>query len=64
MLGFEPEWTVAAGIREVAAAVRAEPALRDYQNPAYHNVQALRQTLTTPRRRRGDWTAARESASA
>jgi len=64
VLGFEPEWTVAAGIREVAAAVRAEAALRDYQNPAYHNVQALRQTLTTPRRRRGDWTAARESASA
>ena len=60
VLGFEPEWTVAAGIREVAAAVRAEPALRNYQNSAYHNVQALRQTLTTPRRRRGDWTAARE----
>lgn len=64
VLGFEPEWTVAAGIREVAAAVRAQPALRDYQNPAYHNVQALRQTLTTPRRRRGDWTAAHEPASA
>src|SRR5207302_7813864 len=58
VLGFEPEWTVAAGIREVAAAVRAEPALRNYQNSAYHNVQALMQTLTTPRRRRGDWTAA------
>src|SRR2546430_17622925 len=47
--------SVAAGIREVAAAVRAEPALRNYQNSAYHNVQALRQTLTTPRRRRGGW---------
>src|SRR5256885_1825096 len=59
VLGFEPEWTVAAGIREVAAAVRAEPALRDYQNPAYHNVQALRQTPPMPRRRSGDWAAAR-----
>ncbi len=64
VLGFEPEWTVAAGIREVAAAVRAQPALRDYQNPVYHNVQALRQTLTMPRRRRGDWTAAREPTPA
>ena len=60
VLGFEPEWTVAAGIREVAAAVRAHPALRNYQNPAFHNVQALRQSLATPRRRRGDWTSARE----
>jgi nucleoside-diphosphate-sugar epimerase len=64
VLGFEPEWTVAAGIREVAAAVRAQPALRNYQNPAFHNVQALRQTLTTPRRRHGDWTAAREPTPA
>jgi len=64
VLGFEPEWTVAAGIREVAAAVRSQPALRNYQNPAYHNVQALRQTLTTPRRRSGDWTTAREPTPA
>src|SRR5205823_5697710 len=44
VLGFEPEFTVPAGIREVAAAVRGQPALRDYQNPAYHNVEALKQT--------------------
>ena len=54
-LGFEPEFTVAAGIREVAAAVKADPALRDYQNAIYHNVQALKQTFVTPRRRRTDW---------
>src|SRR5213083_1666418 len=45
VLGFEPEFTVPAGIREVAAAVRGQPALRDYQNPAYHNVEALKQTF-------------------
>jgi nucleoside-diphosphate-sugar epimerase len=64
VLGFEPEWTVADGIREVAAAVRGQPALRNYQNPVYHNVQALQQTFSTPRRRREDWTPAREPASA
>src|SRR5438094_424483 len=64
VLGFEPEFTVAAGIREVAAAVRSQPALRDYQNPVYHNVEALKQTFTTPRRRRGDWAPPRELARA
>ena len=64
VLGYEPEVTVAAGIREVAAAVRSQPALREYQNPVYHNVHALKQTFTTPRRRRGDWTPAREPAHA
>ena len=54
VLGFEPDLTVPAGIREIAAAVRSQPALREYQNPAYHNVEALRQTFTMPRRRRED----------
>jgi len=70
-LGFEPEFTVAAGIREVAAAVRLDPMLRDYQNAIYHNVQALKQSFLTPRRRRTDWlpgavpaASARASASA
>jgi len=54
-LGFEPEYTVAAGIKEVAAAVCAEPGLRAYQSAAYHNVQALQQAFTKPRRRRSDW---------
>lgn len=64
VLGFEPEVTVAAGIREVAAAVGGDPALRYYHNPVYHNVQALKQTFATPRRRRGDWAPAREPARA
>ena len=45
---------MAEGIREVAAAVQSQPALRSYQDPAFHNVHALRQTFATPRRRRGD----------
>ncbi len=64
VLGFEPEFTVPAGIREVAAAVRSQPTLRDYQNPAYHNVEALKRTFATPRRRRGDWAPSRELAPA
>src|SRR6266567_8077052 len=64
VLAFEPEVTVAAGIREVAAAVRGDPALRKYQNPVYHNVQALKRSLDMPRRRREDWTLAREPAHA
>jgi nucleoside-diphosphate-sugar epimerase len=57
-LNFEPDFTVEAGIREVAAAVRANPSLQAYQTAIYHNVQALQQTLQTPRRRRTDWMAA------
>jgi len=53
-MGFEPEYSVAMGIREVAAAVRANPHLQQHQSPVYHNVQALKQTLTAPRRRRDD----------
>jgi len=53
-MGFVPEYSVAMGIREVAAAVRAHAHLQQHQNPLYHNVQALKQSLTTPRRRRGD----------
>jgi len=62
-LGFEPEYTVAAGIKEVAAAVCAEPGLRAYQSAAYHNVQALQQAFTKPRRRRTDWIPAHPSPS-
>jgi len=64
VLAFEPEFTVAAGIREVATAVRSDPALRKYQNPVYHNVQALKRSFDMPRRRREDWTLAREPANA
>ncbi len=58
VLGFEPEWTVPAGIREVAAAIRADDRLREYQNPVYHNVQALKETFVRPRRRRSDMAVA------
>ena len=43
LLGFEPEFSVADGIREVAEAVRSDSALRRYRDAGYHNVQALRQ---------------------
>ena len=45
VLGFEPEFSVADGIREVAAAVRGEPALQQYKEPVYHNVEALERRL-------------------
>ncbi|GLC27482.1 NAD-dependent epimerase/dehydratase family protein [Roseisolibacter agri] len=45
VLGFKPEYSVADGIREVAAAVRAREELRTYQHPLFHNVQALRHRL-------------------
>ena len=57
-LGFEPEYSVARGIREVAAGVRASPALRHYQSPVFHNVQAFKQSLAAPRRRRDDFAPA------
>jgi nucleoside-diphosphate-sugar epimerase len=57
-LGFEPEYTVARGIREVAAAVRGTPALQHYQSPVFHNVQAFKQSLVAPRRRRDDYSPA------
>ena len=55
VLGFEPEFSVAAGIREIAAAVRADARFRQYQNPAYHNVHALKESFAQPRRRRSDF---------
>lgn len=64
VLRFEPEVTVAAGIREVADAIRADARLRDYQNPNYHNVHALKETFVRPRRRREDRTPAPELAGA
>jgi nucleoside-diphosphate-sugar epimerase len=59
VLGFEPQYSVSDGIREVAAAVRADPALRRWRDPIYHNVQALKETFVTPRRRRDDRLPAR-----
>jgi nucleoside-diphosphate-sugar epimerase len=54
VLGFEPEYAVPDGIREIAAAVRANATLQRWQDPAYHNVQALKQTFVAPRRRSDD----------
>jgi nucleoside-diphosphate-sugar epimerase len=59
VLGFEPLYTVADGVREVVAAVRAHPALRHWRDPIYHNVQALKETFVAPRRRRDDRLPAR-----
>jgi nucleoside-diphosphate-sugar epimerase len=64
VLGFEPEYSVADGIREVAAALRADPALRRWQDARFHNVQALQQTFVAPRRRRGDFARVRTLAEA
>ncbi len=64
VLGFEPEHAVADGIREVAAAVRADPALRRWQDARFHNVQALQQTFVAPRRRRDDFAPVRSLAEA
>jgi nucleoside-diphosphate-sugar epimerase len=58
VLGFEPEYSVSRGIREVAAAVRANPQYQRFEDPAYHNVKALRHAVVTPRRRRDDHPAA------
>ena len=59
VLGFEPQYSVSDGIREVVAAVRADPALRRWRDPIYHNVQALKESFVTPRRRRDDHPPAR-----
>ena len=64
VLGFEPEYGVADGIGEIAAAVRADPALRRWQEARFHNVQALQQTFVAPRRRREDFAPVRSLAQA
>ena len=64
VLGFEPEYSVADGIREVAAAVRADATLRRWQDSGFHNVHALKEMFVAPRRRRDDFPAARTLAQA
>ena len=64
VLGFEPEHMIADGIREVAAAVRADPMLRRWQDARFHNVQALQQAFMAPRRRREDRVPLRTLAEA
>ncbi len=45
VLGFVPAQTLEGGIREIADAIRASRALQSYQDPIYHNVQALSQRM-------------------
>jgi len=45
VLGFAPERSLEAGIREVADAIRANRALQSYQDSIYHNVHALSQRM-------------------
>jgi nucleoside-diphosphate-sugar epimerase len=63
-LGFEPEFSVPRGIREVATAVRANVGLQHHQSPVFHNVQALKQSLIAPLRRRDDFAVVPSVASA
>jgi len=51
-MGFVPTYSVADGIREIAAAVRADEQLRAYALPIYSNVQALRERFESARRER------------
>ncbi len=51
-LAFVPEFSVEDGIREVAAAIRANPALRNHSLPVYSNVHALRERYESERRER------------
>src|SRR3989442_9393172 len=51
VLGFVPEFTVAQGIAEVAAAVQRDAALRHHHEPLFHNVQALKQRSAHSRHR-------------
>jgi nucleoside-diphosphate-sugar epimerase len=48
ILDFIPDFSVPAGIAEVAAAVQRDPALQCHHQPRYHNVHALREQLETP----------------
>jgi nucleoside-diphosphate-sugar epimerase len=48
VLSFVPEYSVVDGVREVAAAMRADLRLRTHMDPMFHNVQALRQALARP----------------
>ena len=42
VLGFERSYDLRSGIREIVEGVRADPRLRDFENPAYSNVRWLK----------------------
>jgi len=62
VLGFEPDYPIARGIREVAAAIRANPTFMRFDDPVYHNVEAFKEAVVTPRRRRDDHRPVRQLA--
>ena len=55
VLGFEPDYTVAMGIEEVAWAVRNNVHLQNYNNPVFSNVASLKQSMAAPLRRRDEF---------
>lgn len=50
VLGFEPEYSVEDGIREIVGAIAANPSLKAYDRPTFHNVRALEQLNGNERR--------------
>ena len=46
-LGFEPAYDLRSGIREMAEAIEADPALRTYGDPIFSNLQVMRQRFET-----------------
>lgn len=48
VLGYEPEYDLRSGIREMAAAVREQEELQEYGNEIFSNVQILEDELTGP----------------
>lgn len=61
MLGFEPVWTLEAGIRQVIEAVRSGR-VKDYTDPMYSNVRFLKEGLATRYTRvRDGWATSRIS---
>jgi nucleoside-diphosphate-sugar epimerase len=55
VLGFEPELSVADGVKEIVCALKADPTLRAYDEYVFHNVHALKESFVRPRRRQGDF---------
>jgi nucleoside-diphosphate-sugar epimerase len=45
-MGFLPAFSVADGIREIAAAVRADSSLQQYDQAVFHDVEAIRHLLS------------------
>lgn len=46
VLGFQPDYDLREGIREMASAVREQGQLQDYSNEVFSNVQSLEEQFT------------------